>query len=302
VTYTVVTRSRLGQERRHSHAGDEPLEPGEVVRVAGRDWLIERVEGTRAFARPARYRVRLRHPDGREELGAMRRYRPDAPRPGHSFSTIEDGTPASWTVVGEQLAFDEQGAPYLDFVAERDYLELDALAGEVDETAALPNHELEHAFAAREAQLPEGALATLGRAEEDGLSVELVALEPGEEPDWAAAESFTDALILEEIEDDLFELCGVDTRNDPRETWLDTVKARLREDLRRFRADIEGEHSEIEEWDFRDGRIFASVGTPADEADPDKGHGWMCRLVDAEALGAAGFTRVRKTALVVEAS
>jgi hypothetical protein len=27
------------------------------------------------------------------------------------------------------------------------------------------------------------------------------------------------------------------------------------------------------------------------------GHGWMCRLVDAEVLGAAGFERVRKAEL-----
>ena len=30
------------------------------------------------------------------------------------------------------------------------------------------------------------------------------------------------------------------------------------------------------------------------EADPDSGHGWMTRLVDVSALGAAGFSRVRK--------
>jgi hypothetical protein len=72
----------------------------------------------------------------------------------------------------------------------------------------------------------------------------------------------------------------------------------LREDLRAFREDIEGEHREIEEWEFLDGRVFASVGTTEDEADPDKGHGWMCRLLDAEVLGAAGFSRVRKAELL----
>lgn len=75
------------------------------------------------------------------------------------------------------------------------------------------------------------------------------------------------------------------------------MKERLASDLERFQAHIEGDHDEIEEWSFRDGRIFASVGSTEDEADPDKGHGWMRRLVDAEALGAAGFERVRKAEL-----
>jgi hypothetical protein len=75
------------------------------------------------------------------------------------------------------------------------------------------------------------------------------------------------------------------------------VKERLRTDLERFRTDIDGDHDEIEEWDFRDGRIFAAVGSFEDEADPDKGHGWMSRLVDVSALAAAGFSRVRKAEL-----
>jgi hypothetical protein len=57
------------------------------------------------------------------------------------------------------------------------------------------------------------------------------------------------------------------------------------------------DHDEIEEWEFRDGRVFASVGREEDEADPYSGHGWMCRLVDASALAAAGFERVRKAEL-----
>jgi hypothetical protein len=293
VTYNVVTRSRSGTERVHPYTADA-LEPGAVIRVDGRDWLIERIEGDRAFAQPARYRIRVRHPDGREEIGAMRRYRPDAPQLGHAFSTVEDGAPASWEVVDVQLAVAEDGAPYLDLVAERDYLE-------ADEAPDLPVHELEHALAARGAGLPDAAVATLSRAEQQGLAVELVALEPGEEPDWAEADVYIDSLIIEEVEDDLFELCGVDLERDPRETWLDTVKERLREDLGSFRADVEGEHTEIEEWDFLDGRVFASVGTTEDEAAPYKGHGWMCRLVDAGALAAAGFARVRKPELDVEA-
>ncbi len=127
--------------------------------------------------------------------------------------------------------------------------------------------------------------------------VELVSLDPGEAPDWDEAERYVAALILEEIEDDLVEQCGVDPDRDPRETWLDIVKERLLEDLRRFRADIEGDHDEIEEWEFRGARVFASVGSTDDESNPDSGHGWLCRLLDASALGAAGFERVRRASL-----
>jgi hypothetical protein len=291
--YDVVTITRAGNERRRTYVTDDALEPGAVIRLEGRDWLIERVDPdggeyvAHVFAKPARYRIRLQHPDGREELGGFRRFRPDAPRLGHAFSTIEDGQPASWQVVDERLAFDEQGEPYLEVLAERSF----------DELEQLPDHELEHALDAREEDLPAAASAVFARAEAGGLSIELVALEPGEEPDWAEAASYIDSLIFEEIEDDLFELCGVDTNRDRQENWLPKVKERLRSDLERFRGDIEGDLDEIEEWDFRDGRIFASVGHEDDEADPDKGHGWMCRLVDAGALGAAGFERVRKAEL-----
>lgn len=34
-----------------------------------------------------------------------------------------------------------------------------------------------------------------------------------------------------------------------------------------------------------------------DEASPDGGHGWMCRLADSGALTEAGFQRVRKATL-----
>ena len=189
-----------------------------------------------------------------------------------------------------RLAQDEQGEPYLDLTAERDF-------SENDDPPTLAEHELEHALTREEER--EAAAASLARAEEAGQFVELVALEPGEAPDWAEAERYIDALVLDEIEDDLLELCGVDPDRDPRETWLDKVKERLRSDLERFRADVEGDHDEIEEWDFRDGRIFAAVGSFEDEADPDSGHGWMSRLLDVSALTAAGFTRVRKAQLQV---
>lgn len=291
--YLVATRRRTGTERVHEFAAEDRLEPGDVLRLDGRYWLIVGIETgndalPRTLAVPARYRLRLRHPDGREELGGLRRFRPDAPRLGHSFTTLEHGQPVSWEVVDQQLEQDERGEPCVGFIAERDFAEVEAL----------PDHELEHTSArAGEGELPPSARAAFDRAERAGLSVELVALEPGEEPDWDAAERFVEAIVLEEVEDDLLEQCGVDPDHDPRETWLETVKRRLRADLARFRADVEGDGAQIEQWSFRDGRIFASIGSPDDEADPLSGHGWMCRLVDAGVLGAAGFERVRKTEL-----
>lgn len=285
--YEVVTVDRAGKERRQRYTSEKELQAGSIVLLRGRHWLVERVEPPLVVARPARYRIRLRHPDGREESGAFRRFRPGAPRLGHAFTTLDGGRPVSWQVVDEQLARDEDGEPFLDLVAARDFAELEEL----------PDHELEHALAARDDSLPEAATATLIRAEQAGLAVELAALDAGEAPDWEAAESYVNALILEEIEDDLLELCGVKPDRDPRDTWLGLVKERLLADLERFRDDIEGDHDEIEEWDFRGGRVFASVGSLDDEADPERGHGWMCRLVDVSALGAAGFERVRKARL-----
>jgi hypothetical protein len=285
--YEIVTAARAGSERVQQFTAESALAPGDVLRLGGRDLLVYEVEDSRVLARPARYRVRLRHSDTHEELGAFRRFRTDAPRTGHTFTTLENGRPASWQVVEERLAVDDDGEPYLDLVAERDY-------GEFDD---LPPHELEHAVAREDDVLPEEAATALARAEAAGLAVELVALDPGEAPDWEAAESYVDALVLEEIEDDLLEMCGVNPNRDPREEWLATVKERLVSDLRKLRADIEGDHAQILEWSFRDGRIFASVGSDEDESDPASGHGWMCRLVDASALSAAGFARVRRAEL-----
>jgi hypothetical protein len=264
-----------------------------VLRLVGRYWLIDSVEETttpaRAFAKPARYRLQLSHPDGRVEAGAFRRYREDAPQLGHTLTTLDDGQPVSWEVLDVHLARDEQGEPYLELVAERDYAEAEEL----------PDHELEHTLARRAADLPEDADALFFRVESAGLSLELVALEPGEAPDWDEAGRYLDALTLDEVEDDLLELAGVNPGSDAPKTWLDQVKGRLRVDLERFRGDVEGDHDQIEEWEFRDGRIFAAVGGDDDEGDPDSGYGWLCRLVDAGALAAAGFRRVRKADLQV---
>ncbi len=291
VEYQLVHVNRLGHELTHPYSSETELAEGDVLRVEGRDWLVDGLEGERARLEPARYRLVLRHPDGRTEAGAFRRYRPDAPRIGHTFSTVVAGAPVSWQVADQRLQRDEQGKPYLELTAERDY-------SEAEDGAGLPEHELEHALAREDEQ--DEAVATLTRAEEAGQLVELVALEPGEAPDWAEAERYIDALIIDEIEDDLLVLCGVDPENDPRDGWIETVKARLREDLRRFREDIESDHDQIEEWDFRDGRIFASIGSFDDQASPDSGHGWLSRLVDSSASAAAGFSRVRQAQLLVD--
>ena len=288
--YEIVTVNGVGIERAQPLVLASEPRPGTLVTLDGRDWLVDAVEEgetARVVAKPARYRLRLRHPDGREELGAFRRMRAGSPRLGHSFTTTEDGAPVSWEVIEEAFAHDEQDEPFLDLVAERDY-------GEAE--GDLPDHELEHALGGS-AEGSDAAGDWIAEATRSGLSIELVALEPDEAPDWEEARRYIDALSLDTIADDLLELCGVDTRAGREGTWLETVQTRLLEDLDSFSADVEGDHDEIEEWDFHDGRVFASVGSVADESDPDRGHGWMCRLLDAGALGAAGFARVRKPEL-----
>jgi hypothetical protein len=290
--YELVAVGRAGVERRYPWPADDQLAPGSIVHVGGRDWLVYELDEDDdrpvARAKPARYRLRMVYPDGREELGGFRRYRPDGPRLGHAFTTMPEGEPISWEVVDERLGVDDAGEPFLDLVAERDYGELEG---------DLPDHELEHTLA-RGDELPEAAQAVLAAAEEEGLSVELVALDPGEAPDWEEARRYIEAVTLDTVDDDLLEQCGVDTKRDPETTWLDTVTSRLLDDLGALRADVEGDHDEIQEWEFRDGKIFASVGSLDDESDPASGHGWLCRLLDSGALGAAGFTRVRKAEIV----
>ena len=285
VTYEIVTRNRAGYEHARPYTSEDSLAPGSIIVLDGRYWLVERVEQSRVEARPARYRLTLRHPDGREEAGAFRRFRADAPGIGHQFTTMEDGAPVSWAVVEQRLAHDDAGEPFLESTAERDYAE----------TESLPDHQLEHAM---EQDDEEAAGDTLERAAAAGLAVELVSLEAGQAPDWDEAGRFLESLIFEEIGEYLLVQSGVDPARDAQDTWLETVKQRLRDDLGSFRGDIEGDHDEIEEWDFRSGRVFAAIGPVDDESNPLSGYGWMCRLVDANVLGAAGFQRVLKASLL----
>jgi hypothetical protein len=285
-SYTLVTHDRAGREHARRYTSADPLAPASIVLLAGRYWLVDRVERTTGHARPARYRLTLRHPDGRLEFGAFSRFRPDAPIVGHQLTTLEDGAQASWAVVEQHLGHDDAGYPFLDLVAERDYAEVESL----------PDHELEHMLD-QQRDDSDTAAGVLARATEAGLAIELVGLEAGEAPDWDEATSYLESLILDEIGDDLIEQCGVDTRHDPQDTWIVRVKHRLREDLGNLRADIEGPHDQIEEWEFHDSRIFAAVGSFDDDVDPFSGYGWLCRLVDARVLQAAGFYRARKPLL-----
>jgi hypothetical protein len=283
-SYTLVTYDRAGREHARPYTSQDLLAPGSVVPLGGRYWLVERVDDATVQARPARYRLTLRHTDGHEEAGAFRRFRPDAPKVGHQLATYEDGGPMTWAVVEQRLARDDADEPFLESIAERDY-------GEVE---SLPDHKLEHTFDQDE---DDSVAVALARATRPGLAVELVGLEPGQAPDWDEASRYLESLILEELEDDLIEQCGVDTRHVPQERWLDGVKERLRADLESLRADIEGPHDEVEEWDFRGGRIFAAVGSFDDDSNPLSGYGWLCRLVDASVLQAGGFYRARKPLL-----
>jgi hypothetical protein len=285
-SYTLVTHDRRAREYTRPYTSREPLAPGSVVLLDGRYWLVERVEDATVRARPARYRLTLRHPDGHEEAGAFRRYRRDAPTVGHELATNEHGVPVSWVVVEQRLARDDADEPFLESIAERDHAELESL----------PDHQLEHALE-RGDDGAVAAAAALARAREENMAVELVALEAGRAPDWREASRYLESLILQELEDDLIEQCGVDTRHDPREHWLEIVERRLRDDLESFRNDIEASHDAIEEWEFEGSRIFAAAGRFDDDANPLSAYGWMCRLVDAGVLQAAGFYRARKPLL-----
>ena len=153
--YELVTVNRAGLTRVHEYASDDPLAPGDVISLDGRFWLVESVEANeaptpRAVGKPARYQLVLRHPDGREERGVFRRFRQGAPRVGHAFTTEEDKRPISWEVVDAHLSYDEQGEPYLELVAERDF----------EEVEELPDHELEHTLARKQdEELPDSAAA-----------------------------------------------------------------------------------------------------------------------------------------------
>jgi hypothetical protein len=291
--YNVILPSRHGNAQAHRHrlSTANDLRVGDVVRVTGGRWIVDelREAGGEREARlePARFRVVLLQPDGREEAGAVRRLRDDSLGVGHAFTTADEtGTHRlRWDVVADRFVRDEGGRPLIEFVAEH------GLHGR----ERVPDHELEHRFA-QQGDLAE-ARAALEFATAAGLAVELVELEPDRDPDWDEARALLEALVIEEVGEDLLERCGIKPERDLPETWIDLVRLRLRADLTSFRGDVEGPHRQIHEWHIGPRRVFASIGTWESEADPDSGHGWLCRLVDGDVLGAAGFVRLREIEL-----
>ena len=117
VDYQLVHVNRVGHEHTQPYRSETELSEGDLVHVEGRDWLVDAVDGEQVRLEPARYRLVLRYPDGHIESGVFRRYRADAPRVGHAFSTIVDGVPASWQVADDRLKRDERGKPYRELTA-----------------------------------------------------------------------------------------------------------------------------------------------------------------------------------------
>jgi hypothetical protein len=185
-SYTLVTHDRMGREQTRPYASRDPLAPASIVLLGGRYWLVDRVDGATVQARPARYRLMLRHPDGRVEAGAFRRFRADSPVVGHQLTTFEDGAPISWAVVKQRLDRDDAGEPFLESIAERDYTEVESLS----------DHQLEHALAQGEDDAG-ATVSALSRATEAGRAVELVGLEAGQAPDWVEASRYLESLVIE---------------------------------------------------------------------------------------------------------
>ena len=293
--YLVVTRRRTGKERMHEFASEAQLEPGDVLRLDGRYWLVASIEAgqdapARAVAVPARYRLRLRHPDGREELGGLAPL-PARSSPGSAIRSrlSKTGSPSLGRSSIKQLEQDEQGEPYLGFIAERDFAEVEALPSHSARAHARPQP--------GGTSFPPSAQAAFERAEQTGLSIKSSHSSPARSLIGRQPSASSRCSCSRRSRTTCSSFAGSTRTRIPRGTWLETVKSRLRSDLAQFRADVERDEDQIEQWSFRDGRMFASIGSPDDEADPLSGHGWMCRLVDAGVLTAAGFERVRKSEL-----
>ena len=292
VEYQLVHVNRLGHELTHAYSSETELAEGDLLRVEGRDWLVDghrgRARTARARALPARAAPSGRAHGGRRLPPLPARRAADRPQLQHGRRRRARSAGRSPTSASQR---DEQGKPYLELTAERDY-------SEAEDAPDLPEHELEHALARDDGR---GRRRARRGPRQSGQLVELVALEPGEAPDWAEAERYIDALVIEEIEDDLLVLCGVDPDNDPRDGWLDTVKARLREDLRRFRDG----HRERPRPDrgvglprrprLRLDRQLRRPGEPGSRPRLAEPAGRRRRQ-----LYAAGFSRVRQAQLLVD--
>ncbi len=207
--YELVHTSRTGTERVHPFATDEPLEPGSFVRYEGRYWLIERLDGSRAIAKPGRYRLELRHPR------RPRRGRRLPPLPARRAGDRPHVHHCRGRTAGELGGARTGGSLTTSRTSRTSSSSRTATTRSSTRTSPTTSSST-RSPAARSSELPASVEEAFARAEREGLSAELVALDPGEEPDWTEAASSIDALILEEIEDDLIEQCGVDPRTDPR--------------------------------------------------------------------------------------
>src|SRR4051812_6206127 len=106
-SYTLVIHDRADKTHSHPYTSSEPLVKGAVVLFGTRYWLVYEVSGTIVEARAARYRLSLRHPDGDTDIGAVRRFRSDAPIVGHRLATVEEHKPVSWVVMQAVFSRDD---------------------------------------------------------------------------------------------------------------------------------------------------------------------------------------------------
>ena len=226
----------------------------------------------RAAAKPGALST-LARPSGRPPRGG----RVPSLRPGFApaRSRLHDrrstAQPISWAVVDERFARDDDGEPSSSSWRS---------ATSPRTRGIVPDHELEHTLARRaEEELPEEATSLLDRADRLGQSVELVALEPGEAPDWDAGPSASS------------------TRSSSRRSrttcWSSAVSTRTPTRARRGSprcrtgfARTSGSSAPTSRTISTRSRSGTSAAvecsrrsvTLGRQSDPGSGYGWMCRL------------------------
>ena len=141
--------------------------------------------------------------------------------------------------------------------------------------------------ASRRDELPPSAGRVSTRAEQTGLAIELVALDARRVAGRDEAVRYIEALGSRRSRTTCSSFAGcvpartqrhlARHRQDPAVARISRSSASRRQARRTIRS---------RSGSFRDGRIFASIGSQDDESAPDRGHGWMCRLVDAGVLTA----------------
>ena len=186
MTYEVVTSISREKERVRRYSSDDPLAPGErapdgwplLARSRASKGREARPGLPRVLAKPARYRLRLRHPDGHEELGAMRRLRSGSPDGWvtHSRRSRKDSRSAGrWST--SSLSATSAASRFSTYVAERDYAEAEGSSPTMSSST--------RSTVRRRGGCRRTPTRRSQRLPREGLDVELVALDPGEEPDWA---------------------------------------------------------------------------------------------------------------------